>query len=217
VVAVLGPNGAGKTSLLSALAGLVPWVEGRVTFEGVDISRRKPEDIVRLGISLTPEGRQVFARLTVEENLRLGGAGPRARSTKSDVGEQIFELFPVLKERWGEQAGSLSGGQQQQLAIARSLMSQPRLLMLDEPSLGLAPLMVDRIFQLVDELHDRGATILLVEQNARRALEIADRVCVLSSGTVEYAGSAESLRSSSSLFDTYLGIVPAEPERGSDT
>ena len=205
IVALLGANGAGKTTLLSAIAGLKYPDAGRIEFGGQDITKVPPETRVRRGMSLTPEGRHVFAELTAEENLRLGAAAQRNRAQTAKDREQALELFPALKKRLSVQAGQLSGGEQQMLAIARSLMSRPSLLMLDEPSLGLAPVVVDQIFELFGKLHDTGLTILLVEQNALRALEVADRAYVISSGSIEFEGSAAELRKSEDLSKLYLG------------
>lgn len=205
IVALLGANGAGKTTLLSAIAGLKYPDAGRIEFGGQDITKVPPETRVRRGMSLTPEGRHVFAELTAEENLRLGAAAQRSRAQTAKDREQALELFPALKKRLSVQAGQLSGGEQQMLAIARSLMSRPSLLMLDEPSLGLAPVVVDQIFELFGKLHDTGLTILLVEQNALRALEVADRAYVISSGSIEFEGSAAELRKSEDLSKLYLG------------
>ncbi len=204
LLALLGSNGAGKTSLLSAVVGIVPVAAGRIRFAGADITGRKPEDIARLGISLTPEGRRLFAALTVDENLRIGTAACKGGRRPIDR-STVLDLVPVLASRLDAPAGTLSGGQQQQLAIARSLMSAPRLLLLDEPSLGLAPMVVDRIFDLVRELHERGVTILLVEQNVYRALEIADRACVLTTGRLAFSGGSAELRDASDLMTTYFG------------
>jgi branched-chain amino acid transport system ATP-binding protein len=204
VLALLGPNGAGKTTLLSAIAGIVPVAAGRIRFAGADITGRRPEDIARLGISLIPEGRRIFASLTVGENLRLGTAAAGRGRRAADRAE-VLELFPALSGRLSAPAGTLSGGQQQQLAIARSLMSGPRLLLLDEPSLGLAPLIVDRIFQLIGRLNQQGMTVLLVEQNVHRALEVAAGACVLSTGRLEFSGRAAELRQAADLMSTYFG------------
>jgi branched-chain amino acid transport system ATP-binding protein len=206
ILALLGPNGAGKTSLLSAIMGIVPCAGGRVTFMGERIDGRRPETIVRRGIGLTPEGRQIFGSLTVEENLRLGATPlPQGRASASTRSE-VLDLFPVLKDRLSDRAVSLSGGQQQQLAIARSLLGEPKLLMLDEPSLGLAPILVDSIFRLIVTLRDRGVTILLVEQNAMRAVEIADAACVLASGRRMFYGTPGELTSDRAILDAYFGV-----------
>ena len=206
LVALLGVNGAGKSTTLGCIAGVLrPW-QGEIQFQGGSILGKAPEQIARLGISLVPEGRDIFPSLTVEENLRLGAY---TRSEKSEyrrnLGE-VFELFPVLKERFQQPGGTLSGGEQQQLAIARALMSSPRLLMLDEPSLGLAPALVDQIFELVARLHQRGVTILLVEQNVDRTLEIVDRAYVLSTGLIESQGTPQQLRAYADIEGIYMGV-----------
>lgn len=207
VVALLGPNGAGKSSTLAALMGLVPAAAGSIAFEGQPIQGLPPERIVRQGMTLTPEGRRVFARLSVAENLALGGSIRRDGAGKRQALAEVYELFPVLAERQRQLAGSLSGGEQQQLAIARSLMSAPRLLLLDEPSLGLAPQVVDRIFELVATLRARGLTILLVEQNVDLSLEVADRGYVLVSGELALSGTAAELAASDAVQRAYLGLV----------
>jgi branched-chain amino acid transport system ATP-binding protein len=206
IVALLGANGAGKSSFLNAIAGLVPVASGRVEFRGEELQRLSPERIVRRGVALTPEGRRVFPRLSVRDNLRVGGVTQRDRVTEDRARDRVLELFPILQERLHQSAGTLSGGQQQMLAIGRSLMSGPSLLLLDEPSLGLAPILVDQIFDLVGRLRAEGVTILLVEQNVHRALEIADRAYVLVNGQVEREGSAAELRSSAEIERAYLGI-----------
>jgi branched-chain amino acid transport system ATP-binding protein len=210
IVALLGANGAGKSSLLNAVVGLVPIAGGLVKFKGEPINKLTPESIVRRGISLTPEGRRVFPRLSVADNLRLGGAVTRDRADYDAAYEHVLSLFPILGERMRQNGGTLSGGQQQMLAIGRSLMARPALLLLDEPSLGLAPLVVDQIFELLERLRSEGTTILLVEQNVHRALEIADRAYVLASGRVESQGEAAALRASAEIERAYLGIGVSE-------
>jgi len=203
VLALLGPNGAGKSSTLAGIMGVARVSQGRVELDGDDITNQPTEAIVRRGISLTPEGRRIFAALTVEENLRLGGA-IRGRAAAS-AREEVLDLFPILRERLAAPAGSLSGGQQQQLAIARSLMSQPRVLLLDEPSVGLAPLVVDALFTLLGELARRGTTLLLVEQHGSRALQLAQRCVVLGAGRPTYIGDPAELLESDALSAMYLG------------
>ena len=205
IVALLGPNGAGKTSTLNAIIGLIPSSARSILFDGRDIRNEAPERRVRRGMTLTPEGRQIFGQLTVAENLRLGGA--TQRNTAASDTEEFFKLFPILKERRHQLAGTLSGGQQQQLAIARSLMSRPKLLMLDEPSLGLAPTVVDTIFEFILKLRDRGITILLVEQNVSLSLEVADRGYVLETGKLVLSGTAAELREvEDDVVRSYLGL-----------
>jgi branched-chain amino acid transport system ATP-binding protein len=210
IVALLGANGAGKSSLLNAVVGLVPIAGGLVKFKGEPINRLTPEAIVRRGISLTPEGRRVFPRLSVADNLRLGGAVTRDRADYDAAHEHVLNLFPILGERIRQNGGTLSGGQQQMLAIGRSLMARPALLLLDEPSLGLAPIVVDQIFELLERLRGEGTTILLVEQNVHRALEISDRAYVLKSGRVESQGESAALRASAEIERAYLGIGVSE-------
>jgi branched-chain amino acid transport system ATP-binding protein len=205
VVALLGPNGAGKSSLLRAIMGMHPISSGAITLSGQTINGMATEKIVRCGLTLTPEGRQVFAGLSVYENLRLGAASRGNRKEVNDLCRMVFDLFPILSDRRNQQAGTLSGGEQQQLAIARSLMSKPKLLMLDEPSLGLAPVIVDHIFDLIARLRDDGLTILLVEQNAELSLQIADRGYVFASGEIEMSGTSQELRSTSKIMAAYLG------------
>ena len=206
LVALLGVNGAGKSTTLATIAGVLrPW-QGSIVFDGSSTLGKSPEQIARLGISLVPEGRDIFPSLTVEENLRLGAY---TRSEKSEYRRnlsEVFELFPVLKERLQQPGGTLSGGEQQQLAIARALMSSPRLLMLDEPSLGLAPALVDQIFELIARLHQRGVTILLVEQNVDRTLEIVDRAYVLSTGLIKSQGTPQELRAHADIEGIYMGV-----------
>jgi branched-chain amino acid transport system ATP-binding protein len=192
VVGMIGPNGAGKTTTLSTIVGFVAPAGGTITFEGRSIAGDAPERIVRRGITLVPEGRRIFSTLTVEENL-LMGATIRRREAGPDV-ERLLERFPILRTYFRQAAGKLSGGEQQQLAIARALLSRPKLLLLDEPSLGLSPLMVDLVFEVLDGLRQEGVTILLVEQNARRTLEFADRTYVLRNGGIELEGTRASLR-----------------------
>jgi branched-chain amino acid transport system ATP-binding protein len=212
VVALLGANGAGKTSTLAALVGLVRPAQGEVRFVGEVVSGRDTEDIVTRGMTLVPEGRHVFPSLTVAENLRLGAASRRDGEAVARTRAEILDLFPILAERSGQAAGTLSGGQQQQLAIGRALMSAPKLLLLDEPSLGLAPQVVDDIFDLIVRLKQRGLTILIVEQDAVAALDIADRAYVMVNGTVAMHGPAAELRSSEQVAHAYLGATVAGVE-----
>jgi branched-chain amino acid transport system ATP-binding protein len=211
VVAVLGANGAGKSTTLKAIVGLVAW-GGEIRFDGASLQGRATEQIVRRGMTMVPEGRRVFPSLTVMENLTLGAAAHADGRAAPRNRAEVFELFPILAERRAQRAGTLSGGQQQQLAIARALMSEPRLLLLDEPSLGLAPQIVDSIFELILRLKQRGQTILLVEQNVAAALDIADRAYVLANGAITMSGAAETLRASEQVARAYLGAeVGAAP------
>ncbi len=205
LVALIGSNGAGKTTCLHTVSGLLRPHAGCVTYDGADITRLSPHDIVRRGISQCPEGRHIFARLTVGENLMLGGVQRRDWEMIETDREWVFSLFPVLKERIHQVAGTLSGGEQQMLAIGRALMSRPRLLLLDEPSLGLAPLMVQTIFGVIQKVRSEGGTILLVEQNARQALEVADRGYVLETGQIMLAGSSAALKADAGVEKAYLG------------
>lgn len=205
LVALIGANGAGKSTALATIAGVLRPVQGTISFLGEAIVGKPPEQIARKGISLVPEGREILASLTVEENLRLGAFVRRNRQEYLKDLEENFTLFPILKERRHQLGGTLSGGEQQQLAIARALMSHPKLLMLDEPSLGLAPLIVDQIFDLIKGLHQRGVTILLVEQNVERTLEIVDRAYLLHTGTIQTSGSAAQVLSQVDIEGVYLG------------
>ncbi len=204
VFALLGPNGAGKTSTIMAIMGHVDIHGGRILLNGADITRRSAVERVDLGISLVPEGRQLFSDLTVDENLTIGGY---ARPAERDAAkrERIFGYFPRLSERRRQLAGSLSGGEQQMLAIGRALMAEPRLLLVDELSLGLMPKMVDTCFDVLMRLKREGLTIVLVEQNTARALDVADQVCVLSSGAQMFQGTSAEARSAGSLFATFFG------------
>ena len=204
VVGLIGPNGAGKTTLLGSIAGLLSPAAGAVTFEGADITGHSPEKLLRLGVALVPEHRRIFGDLTVEENLKIGGI-TQSRDERGELLEEMAERFPVLREKRTVAAGYLSGGESQQLAIARALMSKPRLLMMDEPSLGLAPVLVDVVFELIETLRSQGRTLLVVEQNATRMLEVADRAYVLRSGEVVAEGTGADLRERPDLFDTFVG------------
>lgn len=203
VTVLLGSNGAGKSSTLNAITGLAQ-PRGRIDFDGTRIDGLPPEDIVRKGIALCPEGRRVFPSLSVAENLHLGGAVHAKGEALAARVETELARFPILRERFHQKAGLLSGGEQQMLAIARALMSAPRLLLLDEPSLGLAPKVVDQVFDLILSLRDQGITILLVEQNAERALEIADQGYVLQSGEMVLSGTGSDLAESDLIRQAYL-------------
>ena len=200
VVAVLGANGAGKSTTLKTISGILHPSRGSVRFEGRDISRADPGTIVRMGLLHCPEGRQVFPDLTVRENLAMGGY---ARGRRDPA--KVLETFPALRDRLGQAAGTLSGGEQQMLAIGRSLMGEPRLLMLDEPSLGLAPMIVEWIFEIIAGFRARGVAVLLVEQNAALALSVADRAYILAHGEVRHAGAASDLHGSDAVQRAYLG------------
>jgi len=205
IVALIGSNGAGKTTTLAALSGLLRPRSGAIYFEGKNITHLPVHQIVRLGVVHCPEGRQVFARLSVAENLQLAGAHRSERTAYMRDLRRIYELFPVLAQRRSQYAGTLSGGEQQMLAIGRALMSRPRLLLLDEPSLGLAPMVVENIFKVVEALRQDGMTILLVEQNAYRALQLADRAYVLETGYVKIHGPACELTNNPAIKTAYLG------------
>ena len=205
ITAILGANGAGKTTTLRAVCGMVK-TAGEIRFEGQRIDGKAPEDIVRLGIAHTPEGRGTFMDLTVEENLKLGAYVRKDRGAIAGDFDRVYQYFPVLGQRQRQQAGTLSGGEQQMLAVARSLMSRPRLLLLDEPSLGLAPLVTREIFRIVRAINkDEGVSVLLVEQNAAMALELADHAYLLETGRVVMSGSAAELRKDDSIRRSYLG------------
>lgn len=208
IVTIIGANGAGKTTLLKTIAGLIRPPAGEMLFEKEDMTRLSPEKIVFLGCSLVPEGRQVFAPMTVRENLLLGGYVQFRRKKKNEVDEdleKIFRMFPRLKEREGQLAGTLSGGEQQMLAIGRALMARPKVIMMDEPSMGLAPMIVKDIFSIIRKLRDEGNTVLLVEQNAKAALSIADRGYVLETGRIVLEENAEDLLSNRDVQRAYLG------------
>lgn len=204
IVAVLGANGAGKTTLLQAISGLVPLKSGAILFDGKKLHELPPHGIARLGVVHIPEGRRVFATLTVEENLNLGGYGCSKDEVKK-AKDRVFQLFPILKERRKQLAGTLSGGEQQMLAIGRGLMRSPKLMLLDEPSLGLAPLLVDQVFATIVEINNQGVPILIVEQNARKALEIADHAHILEVGRLVLSGPARELAADERVRQAYLG------------
>ena len=205
IVTLIGANGAGKTTTLRAVSGLLRTTSGRISFSGRDITRASPDDIVRRGIGHSPEGRRVFARMTVHENLELGAYTRRSKLEFAEDLERVLETFPRLRERLDQKSGTLSGGEQQMLAMGRALMSRPRLLMLDEPSLGLSPILVQTIFKVIREINARGTTVLLIEQNARQALAIATRGYVLEVGRIVYEDSAANLMRSPSVQAAYLG------------
>ena len=205
IVSLIGANGAGKTTTLHTITGLVPAKSGSVMYNGVDLLKTHSNKIVTLGMAHIPEGRHVFTRMGVEENLEMGAFSLKDQSDiKKDL-DMVYGLFPRLKERRKQVGGTLSGGEQQMLAMGRALMSHPKLLMLDEPSMGLAPILVEQIFDIIRELHKSGATILLVEQNAQMALQVANRAYVLETGKITLAGSGKELLESDSIKKAYLG------------
>jgi branched-chain amino acid transport system ATP-binding protein len=205
VVTLIGSNGAGKSTTLRSIAGLTPAFAGRITYDGEDITGVPADEIVTRGIALSPEGRRCFARMSVRENLDLGAYRRRDAAAVAADMERVFSLFPRLKERVDQKAGTMSGGEQQMLAIGRALMASPRLLLLDEPSLGIAPVLVDRIYETIGEIHRSGVAILLVEQNASRALDAAGRGYVLETGRVVLADDTASLRNDPRVREAYLG------------
>jgi branched-chain amino acid transport system ATP-binding protein len=207
IVTLIGANGAGKSTTLNTISGLLRPREGQVRLAGEDLSVYKPHEIVMKGVVQVPEGRRVFGRLTVTENLEMGAFTRNDRQGIAEDMERVFTLFPRLKERRNQVAGTLSGGEQQMLAIGRALMARPRVLLMDEPSMGLAPVLVDSIFDTIKQLHASGTTILLVEQNARMALSVADRGYVLETGTVVLHDTAEALRANAMVRKAYLGIT----------
>ena len=205
IVVILGANGAGKTTTMHAISGVTKAASGQILFEGEEIRNKQPYVIAKHGISQSPEGRLILSGLNVEENLRIGGYILKSRAQMNRNFEQVYDLFPVLKERRNQQATTLSGGEQQMLAIGRALMMNPKLLLLDEPSLGLAPLIVKSIFQTVKRIAEEGVTILMVEQNARQSLLIADYAYVLELGEVKSQGTAQELLQDEALISAYLG------------
>jgi len=205
IVTLIGANGAGKSTLLRTLSGLIPARAGRMVYNGRELNRMAPHEIVRIGISQSPEGRMVFANLTVEDNLELGAYQRKDRAEIREDQKGMYDLFPRLFERRKQMAGTLSGGEQQMLAIARALMSRPSLLLLDEPSLGLAPLLVREIFRTIGEINRRGMTVLLVEQNAHMALAVARRGYVLETGSVRFSDESRALLQNDEVKKAYLG------------
>ena len=204
VVTLIGSNGAGKSTTLRSISGLTPPREGTIKFDGKEIGETSPQEIVRLGISQAPEGRRCFSRMSVRENLELGAYLRRDERIKDDL-DRVYDLFPRLKEREKQKAGTMSGGEQQMLAIGRALMSNPRLLLLDEPAMGLAPVLVERIYETIAEINRQGTTILLVEQNANFALDVSKRGYVLETGTVALTDESSALRSNPEVQKAYLG------------
>jgi branched-chain amino acid transport system ATP-binding protein len=204
IVTLIGSNGAGKSTTLRSISGLTPPRQGSIRFDDKEIGETPPQDIVRLGVSQAPEGRRCFSRMSVRENLELGAYLRRDARISDDL-DRVFDLFPRLKERHKQKAGTMSGGEQQMLAIGRALMSNPRLLLLDEPAMGLAPVLVERIYETIAEINRQGTTILLVEQNANFALDVSNRGYVLETGTVALSDASSSLRENPEVQKAYLG------------
>ena len=207
VVTLIGSNGAGKTTTLRSINGILVPREGRIVFRGEEIQGKPAHDMIKKGIAQSPEGRRIFSRMTVLENLEVGAYHRSDRDGIQEDMDRVYDLFPRLKERVKQEAGTMSGGEQQMLAIGRALMSRPKLLLLDEPSMGLAPVLVERIFQIVQEINKQGTTILFVEQNANVALEVATRGYVLEAGTIVNAAPAEKLREDPKVREAYLGKI----------
>jgi branched-chain amino acid transport system ATP-binding protein len=205
LVSLVGANGAGKTTLMKTIAGLIHPISGQISFEGASLSRESSEAAVRSGIALVPEGRMVFPRMTVWENLMLGGIHPRARPYRSAALKQVFDLFPKLAERRGQKAGTMSGGEQQMLVIGRGLMTQPKLLLIDEPSLGLSPLLVQELYATLQKLNADGLTILLAEQNVKLSLSVSSRGYVIENGRIALSGISSELANDVTTRDAYLG------------
>jgi len=209
IVALIGPNGAGKTTLMRLIAGLHKPISGTVHLAGAPLHTLPAYDIVNQGVILVPEGRRLFGGMTVLDNLELGAYSSRAREERFKTMEHVFKLFPLLKERQKQNANTMSGGQQQMLAVGRAMMGLPKLLMLDEPSLGLAPLIVENIFEIIKLMNEQGTTVFLVEQNARKALELADRAYILEQGRVVGTGTGKDLLHNDEVRQAYLGFTPA--------
>jgi branched-chain amino acid transport system ATP-binding protein len=205
-VGVIGPNGAGKTTLMRVISGLIRPTRGSITLEGTDLVRTPAHNIVNLGIAHVPENRRLFPRLTVEDNLKMGAFIPEARKKFAQRLEVVFDLFPRLKERRHQMAGTMSGGEQQMCAIGRALMSDPKLLLLDEPSAGLAPVVVQQVFELVKRIRTSGLTVLIVEQNVQQVLQVVDRAYLLEAGSIRISGSSAELLASDTIKQAYLGV-----------
>lgn len=203
---VIGPNGAGKTTLMRVISGLIRPIRGTIAMEGTDVVATPPHRIVSLGIAHVPENRRLFPRLTVGDNLKMGAYMPGARARYAERLEFVFELFPRMKERQHQMAGTMSGGEQQMCAIGRALMSNPKLLLLDEPSAGLAPVVVQQVFELVKRIRSSGLTVLIVEQNVQQVLRVVDRAYLLEAGSIRAAGSAAELAASDTIKQAYLGV-----------
>jgi branched-chain amino acid transport system ATP-binding protein len=206
IVSVIGSNGAGKSTLLRTISAILRPRKGTIEFEGQDITRSRSSRIVERGISHVPEGRQIFPTMTVLENLEMGAQSKRTKAVRDESLVTVFDLFPRLKERLDQKAGTLSGGEQQMLAMGRGLMSLPKLMMLDEPSLGLAPLLVSKIFEIIEEINSQGTAILLIEQNVYHSLKISDRSYVLENGAIALSGTGEELLQNPHIRKTYLGL-----------
>lgn len=205
-VGVIGPNGAGKTTLMRVISGLIRPTRGTIAMEGADVVATPPHLIVGLGIAHVPENRRLFPRLTVEDNLKMGAYMPKARARFAERLEFVFDLFPRMKERRGQMAGTMSGGEQQMCAIGRALMSDPKLLLLDEPSAGLAPVVVQQVFELVKRIRSGGLTVLIVEQNVQQVLKVVDRAYLLEAGTIRASGTATEMLASDTVKQAYLGV-----------
>ncbi|WP_395712376.1 ABC transporter ATP-binding protein [Reyranella sp.] len=206
IVSVIGPNGAGKTTLINAMAGLLRCRRGSLSFDGADMTRVRAHDYCGHGIALVPEGRRLFVKMSVEENLELGCYLPAARRHRAQSLERVFTLFPILRDKRQQPAGELSGGQQQMVAIGRALMARPRIVLFDEPSLGLAPTIVDDMFDIITRVRAEGAAVLLVEQNVLKALEVADRAYVLEQGRIVTSGLPDALLKQPHIREAYLGV-----------
>lgn len=205
IISLIGSNGAGKTTTLHSISNLIKKNSGKVIFDGVDVTDLPPDQIVKRGLIHVPEGRRIFANLSVKDNLEMGAFTRNDRSKIKEDMEHVFELFPRMKERLKQFAGTLSGGEQQMLAMGRGLMADPKLLLLDEPSMGLAPILVDEIFEIIKKINDEGTTILLVEQNAFKAMSIADRVYILETGSVQSSGLSQDMINDPAVKKAYLG------------
>jgi branched-chain amino acid transport system ATP-binding protein len=206
IVSVIGPNGAGKTTLINAIAGMLRARQGQLRFDGVDMTRVRPHGFCEQGIALVPEGRRLFTKMTVEENLELGCYLPGPRAARAQSLDRVYGLFPILSQKRNQPAGELSGGQQQMVAIGRALMAQPRIVLFDEPSLGLAPTIVDDMFDIIVRVRDEGAAVLLVEQNVIKALSVADRAYVLEQGRIVATGLPDELMKQPHIREAYLGV-----------